>query len=101
MKNQKPDDQQIREMLLQLHAELQQTKTLDPEERAMMRHLMADIQEMLDRPEPEPASENPRYQPNQNLLDRMEASVELLETNHPALRVMIEKALDTLNIAGI
>jgi hypothetical protein len=67
----------------------------------MLRHLMADIQEILNRSDLEPSAEKPRLEANQNLLTRLEESIDLLETNHPALRIMIEKALDTLNIAGI
>lgn len=101
MNNQRASDEQIREMLIKLHAELEQTQALDPEERALLRHLMADIQEMLDRPEGATAPDQPRYQPSQKFLNRLQNSIELIEANHPALRVMVEKALDTLNLAGI
>ncbi len=98
MSEQRPDDQQIRQMLVQLHDKLERTHTLDEDERALMRHLMADIQEMLDQPG---AREAPRYQPTQPFVDRLEKSIDLLEVNHPTLTVVIEKLLDTLNLAGI
>ncbi len=101
MSHRQASDQQIRKMLITLHDELERTRTINPEERAMLRHLMSDIQEMLQRPDEEITPDSPHYQANQNFLDRMESSIELLEADHPALRVMIEKALDTLNIAGI
>src|SRR5689334_11760819 len=98
MTQQRPDDQQIRQMLVQLHDELQNAQSLDEDERAMMRHLMADIQEMLKRSE---TAHTPGYQANRSFVDRLEKSVDMLQVNHPALTVMIEKALDTLNLAGI
>ena len=101
MNDQQPTDQEIRETLIQLHEELKRTKSLTKDEQAMLRHLMADIQEMLDRLELETAPDEPRYQPSQNFLTRLENSIDLFEANHPALRIMLEKALDTLNIAGI
>jgi hypothetical protein len=98
MSEQQPDDQQIRQMLTQLHDELEHAETLDDDERAMMRHLMADIQEALKR---SADAHTPGYPANQSLMARLEQSVDVLEVNHPALTVMIEKALDTLNLAGI
>jgi DNA repair ATPase RecN len=98
MSEQRPDDQQIRQILTQLHDELQHAQTLDDDERAMMRHLMADIQDMLKRSE---NAQTRGYPANQSLMARLEQSIDVLEMNHPALTVMIEKALDTLNLAGI
>jgi polyhydroxyalkanoate synthesis regulator phasin len=92
MSEQKPSDQQIRNMLMQLHEELERTQTLNENEQAMMRHLMEDIQATLAR-----AS----HQHSSSIVERLEESVETLEVSHPTLSSMIRKALDTLNIAGI
>ncbi len=98
MSDQQPNHEEIRQMLIQLHDELEHTKTLDENERAMMRHLMNDIQDMLKRTEKQSP---PEYQPSQNFLNRMETSVDILEVSHPTLTAMIQKALDVLNMAGI
>ncbi len=98
MSEQKPNDQDIRRMLTQLHDELERTQTLDENEQAMMRHLMNDIREMLARTEHQ---KNPSYQLNNTFMDQLEESVETLEVSHPTLSSLIRKALDTLNIAGI
>ncbi len=92
MSEQKPSDQDIRRMLLQLHEELERTQTLDENEQAMMRHLMEDIQATLART---------GQQHSGNFVVRLEESVETLEVSHPTLSSLIRKALDTLNIAGI
>jgi polyhydroxyalkanoate synthesis regulator phasin len=89
---QPPNDQEIRRMLMQLHEELEQAQTLDENERAMMRHLMNDIQATLERT---------GHHPTSSFVDRLEESVEVLEVSHPTLSSIIRKALDTLNIAGI
>lgn len=98
MSQQKPDENEIRQTLIQLHDELERTHTLDENERVMMRHLMNDIQEILDRPEQE---DKPRYQANSPLVDQLEQAVSELEVSHPTLSGVIQKALDILNIAGI
>jgi hypothetical protein len=98
MSEERPDDQEIRRMLVQLHDRLETARTLDEDERAMMRHLMADIQDMLRQPGKE---ETPRIQPSRSFLNRLQESIDILEVNHPTLTVMIEKLLDTLNLVGI
>ena len=98
---QQPDDQQIRETLIQLHNELERTKSLNKDEQDMLRHLMADIQDLLSSSELESDPDQPRYQPSQNFLNRLQDSIDLFEANHSTLRIMLEKALDTLSIAGI
>lgn len=97
MSQQQPDDQEIRKMLIQLHDELQRTKTLDEDEKALLRHLMADIQTML-----KPSGERGAVTAaNDSILDRFAQSIDVLEAEHPTLAALIRKALDTLNIAGI
>jgi hypothetical protein len=98
MSEERPDDQEIRRMLVQLHDRLETARTLDDDERAMMRHLMADIQDLLRQLED---VEAPHYQPSRSFLNRLQASIDLLEVNHPTVTIMIEKLLDTLNLAGI
>lgn len=92
MSEQKPNDQEIRRMLTQLHDELERTQTLDENEQTMMRHLMNDIQATLART---------GHPPTSSIVTRLEESVEVLEVSHPTLTALIRKALDTLNIAGI
>ena len=100
MSQPQPKDEEIRKMLIQLHDELQQTpgESLNKDEKDMLRHLMKDIQVMLDQPE-EPGARI--FPANESILDQFEQSVDLLELNHPTLSAAIRKVLDTLNIAGI
>lgn len=96
MFEQQPKNQEIREMLIQLHDELERTQTLDENERSMMRHLINDIQEALNR---QAGSDQPPAEPT--IITRLEKAVSLLEVEHPTLTAAIQKALDTLNVAGI
>lgn len=100
MSQRQPKDEEIRTMLIQLHDELQQTpaESLNSDEKDMLRHLMKDIQAMLDRPQESGARV---YPSNESIVDQFEQSVEVLELNHPTLSAAIRKVLDTLNIAGI
>lgn len=88
------NDQHIIQMLSNLHDELEKTRALDEKERAMMRHLMADIQETLKHSEAG-LSAAP------TLVDRLTLALDELEVTHPTLSAMIRKAIDTLNLAGI
>ncbi len=96
MFEQQPKNQEIREMLIQLHDELERTQTLDENERTMMRHLINDIQEALNR---QAGTDQPQAEPT--IITRLEKAVSLLEVEHPTLTAAIQKALDTLNVAGI
>ena len=103
MSQPQPDDDEIRKMLIQLHDELQQTpsESLNQEEKDLLRHLMKDIQAMLDRPVESHAAGAQIYPANETIVDRLEQSVDLLQVTHPTLSAAIRKVLDTLNIAGI
>lgn len=88
------DPEEVRKMLIQLHDELERTQTVNENQRALMRHLMKDIQTLLDR-------EDAVRQPSKSILNRWEKSIAELEVSHPTLTTMIEKTLESLNIAGI
>lgn len=93
-----PTKRQICDQLTALHAELERTETLDETEQAQLRHLMMDIQSLLERCAEEVS---PEYRPDESLTGRFRQAIDALEVNHPTLTLMIEKTLDTLNIAGI
>lgn len=95
---QRPDDQEIRKMLIELHEDLEHAQNLDDDEKAMLRHLMVDIQAMLKRSEAPGARIIPA---SPSILDRFQQSIDLVEVTHPTLAVAIRKVLDTLTIAGI
>jgi hypothetical protein len=98
MTEQKPDNRQILQTLTELHEELERTQALDENERVLVKHLMADIQEHLRHLD---QGSSAGYQPSQSSLDRFRKAINIFELSHPALTQMIEKALEALDVAGI
>jgi len=45
------DDQELRKLIEQLHAEIKNTHTVDKKGQELLTHLESDIQELLDRTE--------------------------------------------------
>ena len=84
-------DQKLRDLLQQLHDELEQTQSVDEKGREMLSHINADIQQFLD-----PAQENP-----ETLLDRLQSAVDHFEVDHPAITAALSQVLNTLSNAGV
>ncbi len=84
------DKPQLREALERLHAELEQTKTMDPESRQLLQHLQNDIQTMLRQP-------NARSRAS--LGRRLNDALAHFEETHPDLTLTIKQVLD--NLAGV
>lgn len=84
-------DQKLRDLLQQLHDELEQTQSVDEKGREMLSHINVDIQQFLD-----PAQENP-----ETLLDRLQSAVDHFEVDHPAITAALSQVLNTLSNAGV
>ena len=84
-------DQKLRELLQQLHDELERTKSVDEKGREMLNHLNADIQQFLD-----PALENPS-----TLLGRLQDAIDHFEVEHPTVTAALSHMLNTLSNAGV
>lgn len=86
-------DQQLRKMLQQLHAELQQSDSVDEHSRELLRNVMADIHAIL---EPAAAKANP-----ESLITRLREVVDEFEESHPALTEAVGRVADALAKMGI
>lgn len=84
-------DHKLRELLQQLHDELERTKSVDEKGREMLSHLSADIQQFLD-----PTRENPT-----TLLRRLQDAIDHFEAEHPAVTAALSQMLNALSNAGI
>ena len=84
-------DQKLRELLQQLHDELERTKSVDEKGREMLSQLNVDIQQFLD-----PAQENPA-----TLLGRLQDAIDHFKVEHPAVTAALSQVLNTLSNAGI
>ncbi len=89
------NEQGLRNLLEQLHAELEHTQSVDEKGRELLRDLGSDIRELLARSEEDPT------RANQSLLGRLEESISYLEVTHPTLTNTLSKLLETLSNAGI
>jgi len=84
-------NQKLRELLEQLHKELENTQSVDEKGREMLSQLNADIQQFLD-----PTQENPP-----TLLGRLQNAIDHFQVDHPAITAALSQVLNTLNNAGI
>ncbi len=81
------DKKPLAESLERLHAELEQTQTLDEESRQLLEHLKGDIQTVLKKPSAASRA---------SLRARLEAAVTQLEDSHPQLTITLQEVLDHL-----
>jgi hypothetical protein len=89
------DDPKLREQLVQLQAEIRQSRSVDEEGKALLRDLDADIHDLLARSEGEAVDVQP------STVDRLQDSLTYFEVSHPSLTALIAKLLETLSNAGI
>ncbi len=89
------NQQQLHEKLQQLHTDLQQAQTVDADERELLRSLIKDIQDLLDRPDDIPAH---HYH---SVGEQLSAALLRFELSHPALTASIAEVVESLNRLGI
>ena len=89
------DDGDLRKLLEQLHSEIEGAESLDKNEKELLRHLGADIRNLLDR------SEKSQLQPDASLVERLEDTIDHFEVTHPTLSIVMSKVLETLSNLGI
>lgn len=89
------DQEQLRERLEHLQAELQQVRAVDDDSRKALAHLVADVQALLDGTgEDAPPRDLP-------LADRLQEGIQQFQGTHPTLTLAMERVLDTLSQTGI
>ena len=89
------DDNGLRNLLEQLHTEIEHTQQVDDKGREMLQDLSGDIRELLARSDGGQAPVQP------TLLGRLEESIGYLEVTHPTLTDTLTKLLEALSNAGI
>jgi hypothetical protein len=93
------EQRQLHDTLAQLHTEIGQTESVDEDTREMLRHLMSDIQALLEQPASEPDGDSAtRYGP---LTRRLRTAVAEFEADHPRLTASMERAIDALVQMGV
>ena len=84
-------DQNLRELLEQLHNELERTNSVDEKGREMLSHINVDIQKFLD----------PSEEDDDTLFDRIQDAIDHFEVDHPAITSALSQILNALSNAGI
>ena len=89
------DNKIDRELLQQLHDEINNTQTVDEKGSELLRDLEGDIRALLERSEEHPLQVHP------SIIQRLENALDHYEVTHPELTTLISKLLDSLSNAGI
>ena len=87
-------EQHLRQMLEQLHTELERTDTIDDRSRELLRSLIGDIEDVLERKPKEGT-------PPESIIERLREAVRAFETTHPTLTSAIGGVADALARMGI
>jgi hypothetical protein len=88
-------EQRLRELLEELHGELEQDDSVGEQPRELLRTVMVDIQERLDRD----SDEVPDWP--SSLGDRLRDSLEHFGESHPRVTSTVGRVIDALSNMGI
>ena len=89
------DEQELRESIEKLHAEIQNTQSVDEEDQKLLAHLEADIQKLLAQSGGVVTPVRP------STLRRLEESLDYFEATHPTLTILVSKVLEGFSNVGI
>lgn len=89
-----PEQQHLRQTLEQLHAELQRADALDDRSRELLRSVLDDIEDLLERAEK--SGKRP-----ESITERLRDAVGAFEETHPRLTEAIGGVVDALAKMGI
>ena len=89
------DDKELRNLLAQLHTEIEHTENVDEKGRELLYDLDTDINDLLARSEKDLANPHP------TISQRLEDSIDHLEVTYPDLTQTLIKLLAILSNAGI
>jgi hypothetical protein len=88
------EDQQLRNLIKTLHAELTAADSVDADSRAMLQQLIKDIEELA-------AKENKPAEHVESAAGQLESAALKFESEHPKLSIAIGEILDALGKLGI
>jgi len=89
-------DQNLRELLEKLHNELERAEAMDESGREKLRHLDADIRDLLKR-----SDTKAEINADEPLLERLQDSIDHFEATHPRLTMMLSQMMTILSNAGV
>ncbi len=89
------DDQDLQNLLQKLHDEIERTRNVDETGRELLRHLSADINDLLTRS----AGEQKQLEPS--MVRQVEDAIDHFEVSHPVLTALLSELSSILSNAGI
>jgi hypothetical protein len=89
------DDNKSRELLQQIHDEVNNTQAVDKKDVEMLRDLDKDIRMLIER------SGEHAEPVHSEIIERMQDSLTHFEVDHPELTGLISKLIDSLSNAGV
>jgi len=89
------NDQELCQLLEQLHNEIEATKSVDAKERELLHELETDIRALLERCEAEQVHTHPLT------IRRLEDAIDYMAVNHPTLTAMLSSMSTILSNAGV
>ena len=90
------NDDELRQMLEDLHRKIEHTNSVDEKGRELLSHLSVDIRNLLERTGHEERLRGSTWE-----IGRLEESVRHFEVTHPNLTAALSQLLNILNNAGI
>ena len=89
------DDQELRKLIEQQNAEIQNTRSVDKKGQELLLHLEADINDLLGRTEGNVTPVHP------TTIQRLEEGLSHFEVTHPELTALLSRFLEALSNVGI
>lgn len=86
----------LREILEDLHGELENADSVEPETRDLLRSVMDEIHDVLDRREERSSEEE-----GESISDRLGQALAEFETSHPRVSFAVERLMKGLADIGI
>jgi hypothetical protein len=90
------NDDELRQLLEELHQRIESTDSVDEKGRELLSHLSVDILNLLERTGREPQLGGTSHE-----VGRLQESIEHFEVSHPTLTAALSQLLNILNNAGI
>ena len=87
-------EQHLRQTLEQLRSELQRADTIDDRSRELLRSVLGDIEDLLER-------KQKRGTEPESIIEQLREAVRAFETTHPTLTSAIGRVADALAGIGI
>jgi hypothetical protein len=89
------NDQELRKLIEELQAEIQNTHTVDKKDQELLLNLDAEIKALLGRTDGKVTPVHP------STLKRLEEGLDRFEISHPELTTLLSRLLESLGNVGI